>query len=1166
MELRITDSDESKCGHTKSSMAGGLTEPILRSMFKAVPVGLCIMNNRTFVDVNHWYENLGYSEAEIIGHTPRIFYETDEEYERVGGELFDNLNKRGMTSVRTTHKTKNGKIRDVILTAVHMQPDNVSSKMTVVMVEDITERKQVDELLQISEEKYRKIFENATEGIFQTTLEGLYLSVNPAFAKMFGFTSPQEMVDSITNIGQQLYINPLDREELLRRLRDYDKVERYEVEVYRKDRSRFWISINIHKVCDADGNLLYFEGTNVDITDRKSTEQSLYESEAKFRDLAEKSVVGIYLIQDGLFKYVNSEFACLHGYRTEEMVNRLGPADVILPDDFPLVEENIRKRSSEEIKSSLRYELRFLTRDGEVRHTEIYSSRTIYQGRPAIIGTMLDITDRKRTEEALRESLEQFKAVFKSASIGITQSDPSPRRFLTVNPKMSELTGYTADEMMLLRIEDLTHPEDRERDLTAYQNIVEGRSNSERLEKRYIRKDGSIIWVNLNMTAIRNSSGQPIRIMAIVEDITDRKRAEEALKQSKSELSSIIEFLPDAMLVIDREGMVIAWNKAMEQMSGIPATDMLGKGNYEYALAFYGERRPVLIDLVLKPQKEVESKYISIESGDNVLYGETYIPALKGEEIYLSVKASTLRDSTGNIIGAISSVRDITDRIKAEEKYRGIFENAVMGIFQISHEGRIISANPAFARILGHETSDEVIGAITRLLFVNLHDYEHLVRLIDEHGIIQGYETEFMRKDGKSVWIYVSVRSVRDGTGKLLYYEGTIQDITDRRRLESQLRQAQKMEAIGTLARGIAHDFNNILSAIMGFAELIQYQTKDQNISPYLKQILIACDRSRDLVKQILSFSRQREQEKKAISLTPIVKEVMKLLRSSIPSTIEIRQQYNTRCDTVLADSTQIHQILMNLCTNAVHAMQEREGILEVIVSHRELSSHERLYHPELRDGAYLQLSVSDTGKGIDSSIKDRIFDPFFTTKELGEGTGLGLSVVYGIVKDCGGAISVDSEVGKGTIFTVYLPLIIVDEMVHATQTSAMPRGKGHILLVDDEEPIASLMHDFLTTLGYDVTVRLSSLDALEAFRANPKRFDLVVTDMTMPHMTGAILARELLKFRPKIPIILTTGFSEMINEEESRKIGIREFLLKPVSLDAIAQAVNKHIEKSKPL
>jgi len=390
---------------------------------------------------------------------------------------------------------------------------------------------------------------------------------------------------------------------------------------------------------------------------------------------------------------------------------------------------------------------------------------------------------------------------------------------------------------------------------------------------------------------------------------------------------------------------------------------------------------------------------------------------------------------------------------------------------------------------------------------------------------------------------------------------GTSIDITHEKTMEAQLHQSQKMEAIGTLAGGIAHDFNNILGGIIGYAGLSHLKTSDTRIKPYLEQILRACDRAKDLVNQILTFSRQKDHEKKPLSVTAVVKEALKLIRSSLPATVEIRLHHENFSDTVLANATQIHQVLINLCTNAAHAMRERGGFLDVQLSRLDIAAEtSRECLPS--KGSYLKLVVRDTGHGIDPAVMDKIFDPFYTTKEPGEGTGLGLSTVYGIVKNHDGTISVSSKPGEGTAFTICLPLIDIDGKPQERDTEEIPLGHGHVLFVDDEELLASIGKEMLSFLGYNVSVRFSSLDALEAFRANPDRFDLVITDTTMPNMTGSILASEILKVRPGIPIIMTSGFSEKMNAEEARKIGVSEFIMKPISLGNLARTVRRVLDQ----
>ncbi len=399
--------------------------------------------------------------------------------------------------------------------------------------------------------------------------------------------------------------------------------------------------------------------------------------------------------------------------------------------------------------------------------------------------------------------------------------------------------------------------------------------------------------------------------------------------------------------------------------------------------------------------------------------------------------------------------------------------------------------------------------------------------------------------------------------GKLNVLNETLKtEIAKIKVLEDQLRQSQKMEAIGTLAGGIAHDFNNILFPIVGYAEMMleEYHTGTQGWQN-LKEILSATDRARDLVRQILTFSRKSPKELKPLKIQPIIKESLKLLRSSIPTTIEIREDIQ---DTgpVMADPTQIHQVLMNLCTNAYHAMRDRGGILEVTFRETEKNPVPFPDVSMLISSSYAVLSVRDTGIGMEKAILGKIFDPYFTTKGLGEGTGLGLAVVDGIVREHRGKIIVESEPGKGSLFQIYLPVLSVAKHEMAVSASkSVPTGTEKILVVDDDAQIANMLKMMLEKLGYTVTVRYSSLDALEAFRMQPGNFDLVITDMTMPNMTGVELASEISCIRPGLPVILTTGYSEMVSKETALSYGIREFLMKPVVRDELAKTIRRVLE-----
>ena len=425
-----------------------------------------------------------------------------------------------------------------------------------------------------------------------------------------------------------------------------------------------------------------------------------------------------------------------------------------------------------------------------------------------------------------------------------------------------------------------------------------------------------------------------------------------------------------------------------------------------------------------------------------------------------------------------------------------------------------------------------------------------------------------IRDDGEIRVVLEKSEDIVDETGQPIHSYGFTQDITDQQRIEREKRdlelrlaQAQKMEAIGTLAGGIAHDFNNILGVILGYTELAMDDIPpDSKPAGDLNQVLEAANRAKDLVKQILAFSRQTKIERIPIQLQSLIKETLKMMRHSIPATIEIQDEIDSRCGVVLADPTQVQQILMNLCTNATHAMAESGGVMRIELNRVYVGGDSRQLN--IAPGKYVELVVSDTGCGIGPDVIDKIFDPYFTTKEAGQGTGMGLAIIHGIIAEYGGTVSVESEPGKGAVFQVYFPEVDRKELPTDKDAEEVPRGNGRILFIDDEELLAEMGKHILERLGYSVTVRQSSLEALSTFLNSPDEFDLIITDQTMPGMTGMDLARRMLQIRPDIPIILCTGYSNLVDEDSAKALGIKEFALKPLTTATIAKLVKKVLKR----
>jgi PAS domain S-box-containing protein len=514
---------------------------------------------------------------------------------------------------------------------------------------------------------------------------------------------------------------------------------------------------------------------------------------------------------------------------------------------------------------------------------------------------------------------------------------------------------------------------------------------------------------------------------------------------------------------------------------------------------------------------------------------------------------------------------DITERKQAEmalreseTKYRNLVENAPLGVLSIDRRGRIVEANSWLVQMLGSPSAEATkrINLFTFQPLVDAGVANHFRQCL-ENGKIGVFETPYTSKWGQEVYLRYHIRPIEDDSHGIVGVQGIVEDISDAKLAETQLRQAQKIEAIGTLAGGIAHDFNNILFPIVGMSEMLMERfLSDNREYEDVREIYRAGLRARDLVNQILAFSRQSERKRMPTRIQQVLKEVLKLGRSTIPANIEITQDIQSDCGLVMSDPSQFHQIVMNLVTNAYHAVEKTGGRISVQLKETELGSKE-LAGSSLEPGRYAMLSIFDTGCGIDPAVMDKIFEPYFTTKEQGKGTGLGLAVVFGIVKKHQGDIKVYSEAGMGTTFKVYFPLMEKSsEEVSVREVESYETGTEKILLVDDEESVVKIEKLMLERLGYHVTARLSSVDALEAFKNNLNKFDLVVTDMAMPNMTGDQLAKELISIKPDIPVIICTGFSENISQEKAAAMGIKGFLMKPIVTSEMAQVVRKVLDR----
>jgi PAS domain S-box-containing protein len=676
------------------------------------------------------------------------------------------------------------------------------------------------------------------------------------------------------------------------------------------------------------------------------------------------------------------------------------------------------------------------------------------------------------------------------------------------------------------------------------------------------RKDGTSFDAQLESVAVTGAGRKAV--WTVLTDITERRRAEKIVQESEEWLMQFFDSIPDYCYLVSPEGKIVNVNRAALEVLDYSRDELIG--------------HPAEMIFAPKSQQKRARLFDRWLATGAVRNEEMTIRSKNGEERTVVLNVGSMRDQHGKIIHSTSIQTDITERKEmeqalreSEERFRLFFEqnNAAMLLIEPG-SGTIMNANPAAAGFYGY-SREELLG-------MNIGDINQLAPdeiSLARRRVISGESVHFVfphkRADNQIRTVEVYSTPIKIKRQTVLF--SIVHDITERKnaeeekaRLETQLRRTQKLEAIGTLAGGIAHDFNNILAGILGFTEMALEDTSPDNpIYQHLELILKGGHRGRDLVKQILAFSRLNKQEQEPVVLSNIVDEALRFLRPVLPATISIKKSLLGANDTVLADPAQIHQVIMNLCANAAHAMREKGGTLELSIANVDSSDEELSLWAGLRPGVYVRLSVTDTGHGMTPEILEDIFNPFFTTKAPGEGTGLGLSVVHGILRDHGGHIAVSSEFGKGSTFHVYLPTTESIVSVEAGPLPAIQGGQERILFVDDEELLVQLNLQRLSGLGYQVFTSSNSMDALTLFEAGPDGFDLVITDYTMPNMTGIELARALLAIKPGTSVILMSGLNEKILPEKIKEAGIKAFLPKTAGKRELAGLIRRVLDTNSP-
>ena len=770
------------------------------------------------------------------------------------------------------------------------------------------------------------------------------------------------------------------------------------------------------------------------------------------------------------------------------------------------------------------------------------------------IEVVIDITDRKQSEKRYRILFDDAPdTILTVRGSDLTIMDFNKKSLETFKCEGKDFKGKTPFEISPPKQNDGKNSKEKAFEIMS--TLLE-QQQPVTFEWQHKRFTGEVFDAEVSLSILEHEP--EIILQAIVRDITARKQVEEKLQKSERNYREIYNASSDAIFIHDtKTGKIVDVNQTMLEMFGYTRQEAL---QLEIGDISSGEPQFIQIEAMKRIRKVVNEGPQMFEWFSRHKNGSCFWTEVALRKTQIGGKGRVL-----------AFVRNITQRKQLDSELRLVkhsIEHSAYPFEWIQKDARFVYVNDASCRALGY-THEELCSMRVSDIDPDFpsEDWPGFWKKLKTEKTLT-FESYHRKKNGDIFPVEILANHVVfEGREHVFAYAKDISEErkyeNDRKKLETQLLQAQKMESIGTLAGGIAHDFNNILSPIIGNTELAIMDVDNNNpIKLNLDEIMKAGLRAKDLVQQILAFSRQREQQKAPVQMGLMIKEISKLLRSSIPTTIDISYDIKAEIDTVLADPTQIHQVIMNLCTNASHSMGEKGGELEIELDDLFLESNIGGKYTDLNPGSYLRLTVRDTGYGIKPEVMDKIFEPYFTTKEIGIGTGIGLAVVHGIVQSLGGDINVESTPGEGSSFRVLFPKYEAEVLEEKEDSDLLPSGTEQILLVDDEKATVDVVKVMLERLGYQVTTRTSSIEALEAFRNQPDTYDLVVTDMTMPNMTGKDLAKELMTIRPDIPIILCTGFSEQIDKRSAGEMGIKAFVMKPVVMRDIADTIREVLDK----
>src|ERR1041384_3837568 len=886
--------------------------------------------------------------------------------------------------------------------------------------------------------------------------------------------------------------------------------------------------------------------------------KGLAETSETLKSLIDSSPLAIIAVDNrGNIKTWNRSAERIFGWSAGEVIGRPNP---IIPDDKREEYRLIRQQAASDSRFLVR-EVSRQKKDGSSINISL-STAALRDGKGTVTGIMAiiaDITEQKLAAEALQEREQRLRAIFEQAAVGIVQAtvDGKP---LMVNEKFCELVGYTEDELLQMTLTDITSPEDVEVSFQSVDRVLRGETQASLIEKSFMRKDGSRVTANVSVSAVRDSSGTPLCCIGIVEDTTERKRAELALRESEERFRMMYDHAAVGIARVSLDGKWLTVNQRLCAILGYTQEELLVRNFYEMTHEEDVDKSFARRQMLLAGERESytqDKRYIRKDSS----------------LVWVRGTVSLVRDSSGNPEYFLSVIEDISERKQAEQalvRLATAVEQAAENILITDTNGIIQYVNPAFERTTGY-ASGEVIGQSPRMLKSGKQDeafYYELWETIREGHVWTGHLTN-RKKDGSLYEEEATISPVRDAYGSVVNFVAVKRDVSKEVGLEKQLMQAQKMEAIGTLAGGIAHDFNNLLTVIIGYSQFaLARLAKDAPLYSEIKEIEVAGMRAAALTSQLLAFSRRQVTQPIILDLNVVVTDLKKMLQRLIGENLELTAVLDLELGSGKADPGQLQQVIMNLVVNARDAMPDG-GKLTIETRNIEFTSDYASRHIEVIPGAYVMIAISDTGCGMDEETRSHIFEPFFTTKEFGKGTGLGLSTVYGIVKQSGGFIWVYSEPARGTNFKIYLPRMrenAPDDSVDL-QRATLRGGSETLLLVEDETSVRDLAARALREYGYTVLESSNGGMALQMLDDGARdEIQLLVTDVVMPVMGGCELAEHLAVSRPDLPVLYLSGYTDKAIVHHGVLNEGTLFLQKPFTAEALVQKVRDVLDDARQL